>query len=393
MTWLLFRPYPGEHTWAAPADRYLVASIRIPRSGLEPAPAAPSAAPADDPMRLRVASLQDDLARRLMSEPGVRGSTFSDQPAGEEADERLVRVDGQPATSIGVATFVHPSFFAVLGVPPVSGRLFDAGDVSFDPAAAPTAVAVNMTFLERLGMDPRRAVGRRIRFTDAEDRDPGPWMEIVGVVPNIEPSEARADIDGTPAVFVPATPGTLNPMTLTIDLGRRPLAFEPRLRSLLGEADPSAILSDVYALDRLPVETNVFSIGIGVMTGISLLAILLSTTALYALMSMTVAQRKREFGIRLALGGSTGAVMAAVARRALVQIALGVAWGTGFWVAVMSWAMSRVPARGPGETLALWPYVLAAAAVVVIALALVGSLGPTLRCVRRRPIDTLRVDA
>jgi putative ABC transport system permease protein len=388
MTALVFRPAPDEHTFAPDVDRYLVASIRMGQSELVPT-AGPTG---DEARRIRAASLQQELGRLLASQPGVRRWTFSDQPPGEEADERLVRVDGDPALLPGVATFVDPAFFAVLEVPPVSGRLFDAGDVSLDPAAEPTAVIVNMQFLERRGLHPQRAIGARLRFTDANDSKPGPWKEIVGVVPNIEASEDRADIDGTPAVFLPATPGTLEPMTLTIDLGRRPVAFEPRLRALVAEADPTAFLSDVSALDALPAELNVFVIGIGVMTGLALLAIVLSTTALYALMSMTVAQRKREFGIRLALGGSAGGVMMTVARRALVQIAIGVTWGAGFWVAVMSWAVPLAPEGGIGETIAAWPYVLAAAAAVVIAIALAASLGPTLRYVRMRPVETLRFD-
>ncbi len=88
---------------------------------------------------------------------------------------------------------------------------------------------------------------------------------------------------------------------------------------------------------------------------------LLSTTALYALMSMTVAQRRREFGIGLALGGRAGGVMMTVARRALVQIALGVTSVAGFRVAVMSWALGGDPGAEVEKMLAPWPYMLAAA--------------------------------
>jgi ABC-type antimicrobial peptide transport system permease subunit len=109
-------------------------------------------------------------------------------------------------------------------------------------------------------------------------------------------------------------------------------------------------------------------------------------------MSMTVAQRKREFGIRLALGGSAGGVMMTVARRALIQIAAGVAWGAGLWVAVMAWALAGNPGGEVEDALAGWPYILATAAAVVITIALAASLGPTLRYVRMRPVETLRVD-
>ena len=180
-------------------------------------------------------------------------------------------------------------------------------------------------------------------------------------------------------------------MTLTIHVSANPMALETRLRALLGEADPTAFLTTVHPLDNLPAEPNVITVGIGVMTGISLLAMLLSTTALYALMSMTMAQRKREFGIRLALGGSAAGVMMTVARRALVQIGAGVAWGAGLWVVFMSWAAPQAPAGGLAETVATWPYVLAATAAVDITIALAASLAPTLRYVRMLPVETLRV--
>jgi putative ABC transport system permease protein len=252
-----------------------------------------------------------------------------------------------------------------------------------------------MAFLERRGMQPQSAIGARIQLTLPEGGGFGPWREIVGVVPNIEPNGDRDVADVGQLVYLPASPGILNPMTVTIDLGdaalsREPTAFAPVLRQLVTEAEPAAILENIAALDQLRNDTTgPFRLWMSVMSGISLLATLLSTTALYALMSMTVAQRKREFGIRLALGGSTAGVIVAVARRALVQIAAGVALGVGFWVVILSTVL-----RG-GEiarTVAEWPYLLVAAAAVVIAIGLAASLGPTLKYVRMRPIETLRVD-
>jgi putative ABC transport system permease protein len=392
MTWRVFRPYADEQTRVADVNRYLVAAIRIPASVRGLPTAAPATGQGDAALRLRVTSLQEELGRRLTSQPAVRRWAFSDQPPGEENDERLVHVEGDPAQLPGVSTVVDPAFFAVLDVSPVWGRLFEARDVPLDPALEPTAVIVNLKFLERRGMHPQRAIGARMRFIDGRNNALGPWKEIVGVVPNIEASQDRVSVDGTPVVYMPATPGALNPMTLTIDVGSDPLAFAPKLRSLLSEVDPTAFLSEVSALDDLPSELSVMVIGVSVMTGLSLLAILLSTTALYALMSMTVAQRKREFGIRLALGGSPTGVMITVARRALVQITWGVAWGAGFWVAVMSWALAGDPGVSVEQVFAGWPYMLVGAAAVVIAIALAASLGPTLKYVRMLPVETLRGD-
>jgi hypothetical protein len=385
MAWRLFQPRPDQHTRVAGADRYLVASIRFASSADQYVVGSirvPSSELAQEALRVRLASLQEELGRRLMQEPGVRGWTFSDQPPGEEQNEHIG----------GVATFVDPGFFAVLDVPAVAGRLFDAGDVSRDPAVEPASVIVNMKWLERRGMNPQSAIGSRFKLDQDRDGTPAPWKEIIGVVPNIEPSADRVFADGTPVVFMAAAPGTLNPMTVTIDLGKSPLAFAPRLRALVADADSTALVSDVAALDRLPMPVNVIAIASGVMTGLSLLAIALSATGLYALMSMTVAQRRREFGIRLALGGSARGVMLTVARRALVQIGMGVTWGAGVWTILMSTVLQADPGTEAAKMRGPWPYVLGASVLVVIAVALAAALWPTLRYIRMRPVETLRVD-
>jgi hypothetical protein len=394
VAWYLFRPTPDMQTRAADADRYLVARITIPR------PALPEndAALGSEGRRIRVASILEDLGHRLDSEPGIRGWALSDAPPGEERYERRVRMegDGQPAGYPGlpgVRTDVDPAFFRVLNVTPIQGRLLDAGDVPLDAAGSPTAVVVNMKFLERRGLSPA-AVGRAIRFTNGPDEPPGPWMDIVGVVPNLVASEDRVFLDGTPVVYLPATPGNLNPATIVLDAGDDPVAFTPRLRALLAETDPAAMLDNVYPLDDMPNDdATAMRIASSVMGGLALIAIVLSTAALYALMSLTVARRTREIGIRVALGGNAGRIIMTVARRALVQLGSGVALGAGIWVAALS---SLIGGDGsPDElerSLAVWPLLLLATVGVVLAIGLVACLVPTLRGLRIRPVEALRVD-
>ena len=138
---------------------------------------------------------------------------------------------------------------------------------------------------------------------------------------------------------------------------------------------------------------NVVAIASGIMAGLSLLAMALSASGLYALMSMTVAQRRREFGIRLALGGSAREVIVTVARRALIQIAICVTWGAGVWVALMLSVLRAAPGSEAVKMRAPWPYALGASVVVVIAVALAAALWPTLRYVRMRPVEALRMDS
>lgn len=391
----LFRPNPGESIWTPEAGRFLAASIS--------APGPPRGATAEDrdAHRVRLAATQEALARRLAAEPGVRGAAFSDEPPGEETVERRVRVDGDGGSPDwgglpGVVTWVDPSFFAVLGVRPVAGRLLEPGDVPLDPAADPPSVIVNMKFLERREMDPDASVGRQVWFTNGRDEPPGPWMEIVGVVPNIEASADRVFFDGTPVLYLPATPGAIEPLFLTIDLGSDPAAFTPTLRRILAEVDAAAILDGAGPLDEVDdPEAALWRAAPAVMVGISLIAIVLSTAALYALMSFTVAQRTREIGIRVALGGNAGRIVATVARRAFGQLAVGVALGAGFWTVLLA----RTVGLGGGDaadelakTLAGWPLLLLATTGAVVVLGMIACLAPVLRGLRIPPVEALRAE-
>lgn len=114
-------------------------------------------------------------------------------------------------------------------------------------------------------------------------------------------------------------------------------------RSLIAEVDPTAFASEVHALDELPSQVSVVSVATGVRGGLSLPAMILATTALYALMSITVVQRRREFGIRLARAGTAAGVLIAVARQALVQIGIGLAWSTGMLIVLMSAVLTSTP--------------------------------------------------
>jgi hypothetical protein len=162
--------------------------------------------------------------------------------------------DGFPADFPGlpvVTSYVEPGFFQALGVESLNGRTFTPSDAPLDPEEAPTRVLVNTKFLERRDLD-LDAVGQSIRISDPGDAPTGPWMEIVGVVPDLEASLGQAVFDGTPMAYLPAAPGSMHPLTLVIDLGDDPTAFAPRLRRLLSDVDPTAIVSDVAALNEMP---------------------------------------------------------------------------------------------------------------------------------------------
>ena len=234
-----------------------------------------------------------------------------------------------------------------------------------------------------------------MRISDPGEAPAGPWMEIVGVVPDLEASLGQAIFDGTPMAYLPAVPGGVHPLTLVIDLGDDPTAFAPVLRRLLADADPTAILGDAVALDQLPnTAALVQRTASGILVGLSLIAIVLSTAALYALMSFTVARRTREIGVRIALGGRSSRIVASIVRRPLRQLVLGVLLGTGFWAVVFTSLGGAGAFQGElGVAVRSWPYVLSITAATVVATGLLACLAPILRGLRIRPVEVLRVDA
>ena len=394
MTYRMFQPISGQDTRAAEAGRFLIANVRIP-----PKPAADRGGNDSHERAVRVAAMQQALSARLMGEPGVRGVAFSDVPPGEGQYERAVRMegDGQPASYRGlpgVVSYVTPDFFQVLRVAPLAGRTLQPEDMPAGSSRPAHAVVVNHKFVERRQLQPHTVIGRSIRFTNGTDRPPGPWLVIVGVVPDIEASPGRQIFDGTPMIYMPAAPGTVNPMVLLVDLGNDPVGFAPKLRSLVAEVEPSAIISDIMALEDLPFgEMIAMRVVSSLLIAISALSILLSSAALYALMSFTVAKRTREIGIRTALGGRASSIVMTVARRALLQLALGVALGSGFWFAILA-LLTASQSLGPDlqRATSAWPVVLALATAIVTVIGLGACLAPTLRGLKVRPVEALRAE-
>ena len=234
-----------------------------------------------------------------------------------------------------------------------------------------------------------------MRISDPGEAPTGPWMEIVGVVPDLEASLGQAIFDGTPMAYLPAAPGGVHPLTLVIDLGANPTTFAPVLRRLLADADPTAILGDVVALDALPnTAALVQRTASGVLVGLSLIAIVLSTAALYALMSVhgrpahprdRRAHRPRREVEPDRRGHRASTAPPARGRSRARRRVL----GCRLHVARRG---RRVPGRARGRG-AVVADVLSITAAIVVTTGLLACLAPILRGLRIRPVEALRVDA
>jgi hypothetical protein len=265
-------------------------------------------------------------------------------------------------------------------VPGLAGRQFREGDAA--PEA--DAVIVNRNFAETIGPG-GNALGRRFRYvrpTGSEWRH-GPkadrWYEVVGVVGNLPvTTDARVAYHAT-------APGQIHPAHLQLRLRGNSVGLVERLRVIVASVDPTLHVDEVRTLAEIYREhrfgDNLGAAVIGAVTGSVLL---LSAAGLYALMAFTVAQRRREIGIRSALGAQPGQLVAAVFKRTFWQL------GAGCSAGLLAAGLARrfVPIEQVGG-LSI-PGILPAAAAVMLLVGALALLGPARRLLRIDPTEALR---
>jgi hypothetical protein len=189
-----------------------------------------------------------------------------------------------------------------------------------------------------------------------------------------------------PTIYHPVGVGDINHPLLSVRFaGAVPPTFIKRFRDIGAEVDPTLQMTDVGVMADLYVTLRMAlrSLAWGA-TLVTASVLLLSAAGIYALMSFTVAQRRREIGIRMALGAPPRRVMLNVFGRAAWQVSAGVVVGSllsaGFFVAI-----------GLG-VLGAMPLLLTVAAIMAM-VALLATLGPTRRGLRIQAVEALRADA
>ena len=337
--------------------------------------------------RGRFRDVQLEIERRLRADAGVRAVVMGENMPGTEHFLRPIEVEGIGGEA-GFVARVHRAavdvdFFSDLDHEPLAGRVFGVGDlVSDGPGVDRTPVVVNTGFVEHV-LAGRSAVGRRFRYL-RRGPGPGPWHEIVGVVGPLGMNPLNPANDW--GVYHAAAPGEIHPVRFLIETGPDPAAFIPRLRELVAEVDPSAMVGSPRPLaDRVAETERQVGAGVAALILLSVVAILLSVAGLYALMSFTVTQRTREIGIRTALGARPREIVSTVIRRAALQLMMGVGLGVaGSWL--MLWQLVGDPLVRPQNPVA----VLIPLALGTLLVGGVACVVPTLRGLRIQPTEALR---
>ena len=344
----------------------------------------------------RFRATYQELERRLAAEPAVAGITVAERFPRMYHPARLVELDeggkapldpDYPAYRVSSAA-VDVDFFDVLGARVRSGRAFQAAEAE---SGARVAI-VNRSFVERV-LGGRNPIGRRLRYVYVEedetpyakDAAPGPWYEIVGVVPDM--GMARPTDPKIAGIYHPLAPSAVSaPLHMGIHVRGDPRAFGPRLRTVAAAVDPTLRLDAILPMAELSQASIQFvDFWFRLTLLVSVMAVVLSLAGIYAVMSFTVARRTREIGIRVALGASAPRVVASIFARPLTQVSVGVVAG-GVLAAVLLLGMTGGSPSIVGGAL------LSAYAALMLGVCLLACVAPTRRALRVQPTEALRVD-
>ncbi|MEM7482398.1 MAG: ABC transporter permease [Acidobacteriota bacterium] len=335
-----------------------------------------------------VERFQREVLAGLVNLPGVSGSAFNSNPpltGIERVDRSLVRAEGQDDVEVQNNPYafnqvISDDYFEVAGVPLLAGRAFDRRD----HADAPAVAIVSQRFAERLWPG-ESAVGKRFRVTEDTPQEAS-WREVVGVVGDVRregPGAAPGFDLYWPLQQRRAAWGHYFARTTT-----PPAALREPARRVVAAVDSGQPVVDFRTLEQRILDSVWRERLTGTVFGIfSVLALVLAATGVYGVMSYLVRQRRRETGVRMALGARRRDVLAGVLREALVLVAIGVASG-----AVVA-LIAAQGLRGVLFGVAPWdPGAFAVGAGTLAVVGLLAALGPALRAIGTDPAEVLQAE-
>ena len=337
------------------------------------------------PTNQKKAALFEQAMAEAKSLPNVEAATVSSNLPGALRFNYTgpLELEGRPPIAPGQAPLADmqiagPGYFETLRIPVVAGRPITEQD---GDDRLPVAV-ISKRLAERYwpGEDP---VGKRFKV---EGRAGGAWRTVVGVVGDVH--QYWFEQEPRPTLYIPSRQGPWNNMYLVVRTAGDPMSVLPALRDRIRRLDPGLPLHDPKMMRAVMLETlSALKMTTGMMMVFGVIAMALAAVGVYGVMSYSVTQRKREFGIRIAVGARPGAVLRMVMRQGLVLAAVGCALGLAGGFAV-SRAMAGIMFGLTANSLAL----LAGVPVLLALVSVAACWVPARAVMLVDPVKTLRQD-
>jgi putative ABC transport system permease protein len=325
------------------------------------------------------------LLRKIESLPGVeRVGAVNLLPLSRSNTSANFTVGGRTPPPKGQETQAgwrpsSPGYLAAMNVPLRRGRYLTERD---DRADAPRAVLVNEAFAARFfaGEEP---LGRRLDFGDAAKE--GYW-EIVGVVGDVRHEGLEEEIN--PEAYVAHAKSPWRSMTVVVRTAGEPTQIVAAVQNELRSLDRDQPIFNVRTLDRVVHESLAGPRVAAAMMGVfALIALLLATIGIYAVMSYTVTQRTHEIGVRLALGAQPASILRMIVGQGMVLTLIGLVVGLG-----AAFLMSRAMTKVLYNVTATDPATFASISIFLTLVALAANYFPARRATKIDPMVALRCE-
>ena len=351
-----------------PTSHLFLARIDTPREGYPGA---------------RSALLHRQLLQTMAALPGVESATAMDMTwlAGGSATETFLTDDdlANPGHAEDErSNTVDNGFFSVMGIPILAGRPF----LPTDNASAPRVAIINQA-LAKSRFPGQNPVGKRFTFTDKPK--PQDWTEVVGVVGDTKYQDLRET--PPPQFFEPALQQSeVVGMTYAIRSHLQAQVLLAELRRAAATVDPNLPVTDFQSQQQQIDENMRTERTLADLTsGFGILALALAVIGIYGVMICLVEQRRKEIGIRLALGAQRGRVRNTILSETTWLALAGIAGGLAASQALTRILRSILYGISPRN-----PLVLSVVAALLLLVALAAAWIPARRAASFEPMEILR---
>jgi putative ABC transport system permease protein len=330
------------------------------------------------------------ILERLQALPGVQAAAATDSlPLTSFARITAVEIEGRPPIDVGKLRrgelkvtpasrpTVTPDYFNAMGIPVRSGRAF----TSQDAHASAGVVMVNESF-EKHHFPGESAIGKRIHLLGSKAG--AHWLTVVGVVGDVRQRGLAGDVKLE--VYNPVLNEMDGTVSFVIHTSGEPAHIIPAVRGMLAEVEPNQPLHNLMTMEqRLANTTTSRRLNTILLGSFAAVALLLAVVGIYGVMSYAVTQRRREIGVRMALGAQKSDVLGLIIHGGLRLALAGVVIGL-----IGAFALTRYLSSLLYSVKATDPVTFLAVAVGLTGVALLASWVPARRATRVDPLVALR---